>query len=290
MTITLFHTGWNYSQDGPGNRMILHFQGCNFDCPWCSNPEGRSLEGSLFVRKEHLTESVCPHGAVKGKTLNRDICRRCRKKECLNENRNQGIGFSSFQMSVEELVQKAAQSKPLFYDGGGVTVTGGEATLQFPALMELLKKLKAEGIHTALETNGSHPKLPELFPFLDLLILDIKHWNRENAGKVIGKMPLNVFENLKKANLSDVSLLARITLIPGFNSTRDDMERFISLFNSLPEKQELQLELLLYHHYGREKWEAIGEEYRGPGDLLPEEKKSEYEALFRQKGITIINT
>lgn len=38
--IYIFQKGFNYSQDGPGNRLVYHLCGCNMFCPWCSNPEG----------------------------------------------------------------------------------------------------------------------------------------------------------------------------------------------------------------------------------------------------------
>ncbi len=38
--IRIFQKGFNYSQDGPGNRLVYHLAGCNLKCPWCSNPEG----------------------------------------------------------------------------------------------------------------------------------------------------------------------------------------------------------------------------------------------------------
>lgn len=38
--IYTFQKGFNYSQDGPGNRLVYHLCGCNLKCPWCSNPEG----------------------------------------------------------------------------------------------------------------------------------------------------------------------------------------------------------------------------------------------------------
>ena len=66
-------------------------------------------------------------------------------------------------------LKRSLSCKPMFFDGGGVTFSGGEATMQFGALKELLKRLKEAGIHTAIETNGTHARLEELFPYGDRL-------------------------------------------------------------------------------------------------------------------------
>lgn len=44
--IYIFQKGFNYSQDGPGNRLVYHLSGCNLRCPWCSNPEGLSINAA----------------------------------------------------------------------------------------------------------------------------------------------------------------------------------------------------------------------------------------------------
>ena len=54
MDIRIFQKGFNYAQDGTGNRLVLHLQGCNMHCPWCSNPEGMPLNGVLLTEKEWL--------------------------------------------------------------------------------------------------------------------------------------------------------------------------------------------------------------------------------------------
>ncbi|MDD4000425.1 MAG: radical SAM protein [Bacilli bacterium] len=41
--LIIFQKGFNYSQDGPGNRLVYHLVGCNMKCPWCSNPEGMDI-------------------------------------------------------------------------------------------------------------------------------------------------------------------------------------------------------------------------------------------------------
>jgi pyruvate formate lyase activating enzyme len=290
MEIKIFQTGWNYSQDGPGNRLLYHFQGCNFTCPWCSNPEGCPPEGVLFIRSELLRPEVCPRGAVSREGLDRRICETCSGRECLTVHRNQGIRFSCKSYSTEELIRQAVESKPLFFDGGGVTVTGGEATLQFRALKELLRGLKAEGIHTALETNGSHAGLCDLLPDLDLLILDLKHWDFEKARSVIGNRAAHVWDNLKKACESGTKVLARITVIPGFNDSEEDMVEFACRLHSYAGLENFRFELLYYHQYGREKWEAIGKDYNGPEDGISEESKSIIGGIFEGRGIPVASS
>ena len=290
MALRIFQTGWNYSQDGPGNRLLIHFQGCNFDCPWCSNPEGRSAQGELFVQRESLLPEVCPHGAVSASGLDRNLCRACRDRACLGINRNLGIRFSSRSCEVEELVRMAEESRSLFFDGGGVTLTGGEATLQFEDLKKILSRLKTSGIHTALETNGSHKDLKELFPLLDLLILDVKHWDFSKAEAVIHNRGNHVHDNLLAACEAGVNTLARITLIPGFNSSREDMEQFAALFASLPRKENFSLELLFYHEYGRSKWDAIGQCYRGPEGRISDQDKKNYREILESRGLKTVST
>ena len=65
MKLKVFQKGFNYSQDGRGNRLVWHLQGCNMHCPWCANPEGMPPEGVLMTDPEQLAVSCCPRGAVK---------------------------------------------------------------------------------------------------------------------------------------------------------------------------------------------------------------------------------
>ena len=41
----IFQKGFHFGQDGPGNRLVYHLQGCNMHCIWCSNPEGMEISG-----------------------------------------------------------------------------------------------------------------------------------------------------------------------------------------------------------------------------------------------------
>ena len=55
---------------------------------------------------------------------------------------------------IEELVQMALKMKPYFGKKGGVTVSGGEPLLQAKELIPFFKRLREEGIHTNIDTNG----------------------------------------------------------------------------------------------------------------------------------------
>lgn len=175
--MVIFQKGFNFSQDGPGNRLVYHLCGCNLRCPWCSNPEGFSFENG----KKH---------------------------------------------TVDEIVLEVLRSKAMMFDNGGVTFTGGEATIQFDELKEALIKLKENNINTCIETNGINDRLSELFPYLDLLIMDIKHYNPVIHKKVTGLANESTLKNAVSRINSNQPLLLRIPLIGGFNSSVSDAKKF----------------------------------------------------------------
>ena len=161
-------------------------------------------------------------------------------------------------MSVEDILKEATQAKPLYIAGGGVTFTGGEPTCQFEALREALAGLKAQGIHTCMESNASHPRLPELFPLIDLLILDCKHYDDALHEKWTGQGNGQVLDNIKKAARAKANLLVRIPLIGGVNASEGDAAAFAALFRALG---EFPAEVLRYHEFGKPKWAAQGLAY-----------------------------
>jgi len=211
-------------------------------------------------------------------------------KECLSINRNQAIRLSYREKTVDELVKTAVESRSMFFDGGGVTISGGEATVQFDGLKSLLEGLGKEGIHRALETNGSHKNLNQLFPLTDLLIFDIKHWNFNSVRRILKNEGTHVIENLRAACQSGIEILLRITVIPGFNSSRHDMEMFSDFIASLSRNEQFRLELLYYHTYGKSKWEAIGQKYCGPDSEITEIEKEQYKEIFESHGLNLIST
>lgn len=242
MELRIFQKGFNYSQDGPGNRLVYHLQGCNLRCPWCSNPEGLALEGGTAV-------------------------------------------------SVEELLEEAERSSLMFFENGGVTLTGGEVTLQLDAAKEFLTGLKARGISTCIETNGLNPRLPELFPVLDYLIMDVKHYDPAVHRRVTG-LPNDVaVQNIRAAFAAGQSTALRIPLIGGFNASEDDARGFAALFSALDISSHATLELLTYHEYGRSKYESLGLPYQmdSTARITPEALQA-FRTILTESGLALIHT
>lgn len=287
--INIFSKGWNFSQDGPGNRLLYHFQGCNMHCPWCSNPEGISVTGSMLVNTDKLLDSVCPYGAISHKVVNRTQCRTCIGRECVGKNRNEGIRFSAKAYSIEELSAEIDNASKLFHSGGGVTITGGEPTLQFDPLKQLLTKIKEKGIHTAIETNGTSERLPELLELLDILIIDMKHPDPVIHRQVVGVDNEKVIRNLETASGQGIDMWIRIPLIPGFNDGTETMIRFMDIIKKI-NREGITVELLPYHEYGKIKWEQIGKAYTMPDKKITTDELRTYKEIFISNNIQFIKT
>lgn len=228
--------GFNYSQDGPGNRLVYHLQGCNFRCKWCSNPE--SMRPDYSGAKEY---------------------------------------------SAELIFDEIMRSRMMFFDGGGVTFTGGEPTLQADELAELLRMLKAQGIHTAIETNGSSPRLSELSDYIDYLMMDIKQPQDDIHKKFVAHSNRQTLENLKILTQKREQLHLRIPLINGVNT---DPKPFIELFSSV-DMSNAVVEILPYHEYGKCKWT---EEYEITDGFVSDETLKSFVGALKSAGIKLITT
>lgn len=285
----LFQKGWNFLQDGPGNRLVYHMQGCNMRCPWCSNPEGLPEDGALMVNIKRLVDSVCPYGAVKNGVINRAKCVSCKTRECVTKNKTQGIMLSCFEMTPDEIAAEAVAARHLFHDVGGVTFSGGEPLLQFAELRKTLTLLKGHGIHTAVETNASDRRLPGLFGLIDCLIMDLKHYDNKRHCAAVGAGNATILENIKMAARLHPRVLVRITLIPGFNDSARDAAHFLQFLAPF-KGRNFAVEFLKYHEYGRVKWEQCGLEYKIKSAIVDNNAAEYFRKLFAESGITITST
>ena len=240
------------------------------------------MELFVFQKGFHYAQDGCGNRLIyhlRGCNMN---CPWCSNPEGMSFSKEGGV-------PVQEIANEAIRCKPMFFDGGGVTFTGGECTCQFEPLKEILLLLKENNIGTAIETNGTSSRLTELFPFIDELIMDCKHYNSQIHRRVTGSENGTIIENIKKAVHLHNNVLIRIPLIGGFNATEEDIIQFAELFSSI-EVGSARIELLLYHEYGKEKWKQCGKTYTVTDAFVPEEKRLKYEAILREHGFNVVRT
>ncbi len=235
MKINIFEKGFNYSQDGPGNRLVYHLSGCNMVCPWCSNPEGMTKSG-----KEYDTETI-----------------------------------------INEIVS----SLPMFFDGGGVTFTGGECTLQADAICEIIESLPE--VSFCIESNADTTDFLSVAEKCDTVIVDYKSPDKDKLLQVTGGKTEVIENNIKKIEKSK-HIHIRIPLIHSFNDDDTSLEGFVDFFKSL--SGNFDIEILPYHEYGKEKWQKLGKEYAVTDGYVNKETVKKFTDKFNEHSIKVIKT
>ncbi len=165
--------------------------------------------------------------------------------------------------SVEELLEIILRTKDYFGKKGGVTFSGGEPLLQAKALLPLFKKLKAEGIHIALDTNGrilNHFTKELLDNYTDLVMLDIKHMTEEGYEMITGMKNCNTtFQFAEHRERSGKPMWLRYVLIPELTDSPELLSTMGTYFKDY--KSIEKIEIQAYHKLGVHKWEALGWDY-----------------------------
>ncbi|WP_185967865.1 pyruvate formate-lyase-activating protein [Formosa sediminum] len=183
-------------------------------------------------------------------------CQYCHNPDTINTH-----GGTAY--DIETLVQRAVRMKSYFGVHGGVTVSGGEPLLQAKSLIPFFKRLKEEGIHTNLDTNGrllNHPTKELLDNYADLVMLDIKHMNEDGFQKLAGaKNKDTTFNFAKYRETSGKKMWLRYVLIPELTNTPELLHKLGNYFKDY--KTIEKIELQPYHKLGIHKWEALGWDY-----------------------------
>jgi pyruvate formate lyase activating enzyme len=199
------------------------------------------------------------------------------------------LQLSCVETDTKEIINEIKRCTPMFFDGGGVTFTGGEPTMQFDALKSLLLEVKSLTINTAIETNGSHPKLAELFPLIDFLMIDCKHYDSKIHKRTTGLGNEIIIKNIEAAAKNRAQLLIRIPLIGGFNSSKRDADNYAKLFKTIC-SENCQFELLKYHEFGKDKWAQCGKDYKMNNATISDDDFLAFSEVFKTNGLKLTHT
>jgi len=167
-------------------------------------------------------------------------------------------------MSVDEILEDYEKYKH-FYKNGGITVSGGEATLQIYFLIELFKAAKKKNIHTCLDTsagvfNLKNVKLyDELLKYTDLVLLDIKHIDNEVHKWLVGVPNVHIIEFARYLNDKKIPTVIRHVLLPEINSSFENLANLRKLLDDFV--NIVGIDVLPYHKKGIMKWKMMGLKY-----------------------------
>ena len=273
--------------DGPGIRTEVFLKGCPMHCKWCSNPEsidprqelGLYPTKCIGLDKCGLCVKACPLGDKtplsfsdnKIVSIDRNRCTRC--LACAKTCYLNAIKVWGTVMSVDEAIKQILADRDFYQkSGGGVTLSGGEVTVQWKFSLEILKESKKQHVHTCVET-GMHcsPEiLAKFYPYTDLMITDIKHMDPEIHRKYTGQDNTRILRNIEKTVNAGVPLIIRIPIIPGVNNDEDNIRKTAEFIANKLHNKVVQVQLLPYRKMGTEKYASLEQEYpMGDGYEMP---------------------
>lgn len=236
--------------DGPGVRTIVFLKGCALRCKWCCNPESQKFE----------IQKMMQNG--KEKIVGKDV-------------------------TVKEVLEIVKKDAPYYRrSGGGITLSGGEMLCQFDFAYALLRCSKEASINTAVETTGfaSFEKIEKLLPYIDTVLMDIKHVNSQKHKEFTTQPNDLILENAKKIAEKANKLIIRVPVIPTFNDTEYEIDSIAEFVTSLKNVNEINL--LPYHNFGKDKYVGLGREYpMGDTPSPTDEHMEKLKAVVEKRGL-----
>ena len=184
------------------------------------------------------------------------------------------------EITSEEVLKTYNKYKVYYGETGGVTFSGGEPLLQKDFVLETIKLLKENGIHTAIDTAGVADGYDEILDAVDLVILDIKAVEK-NEYKFITGRENNEFELfLEKCIQKNKKLWLRQVIVPGINDDETHVLKLKEFAQNIPNVE--RIELLPYHSMAESKYKELKIEYPLSGTKdMEKERCKELENLLK---------
>lgn len=280
--------------DGPGIRTLVFLKGCNMKCIWCQNPESQNQQIEIMFYKSSCVGfgdcvKACPQNAIDLNRENRidySLCDGC--GICV-----QACPTGSYKMvgksyTAEEVFVQIKKDIPYYGDTGGVTFSGGEATIQIKFLDEVIDLCVENKIHTNIETNGlfSYRRLESTLRKLDLIYFDLKIFDNKVHKQYTGVSNRLILANAHRLKLANFRVEYRIPLIPSITDTEDNLNRFADFLLDIG---ETKVWLLKYHNLYESKLDSLGRSNEKLGFSSYSDSQLNYaRELVEAKGLEVL--
>ncbi len=235
--------------DGPGNRLVIFLQGCNYDCITCHNPH-------TINHCDHCGDCVepCPTGALafndspnRKVIWNKALCTQCDKciDVCPSKSNPKITTYS-----VEKLLEFTKKHAPFL---SGVTISGGEATLQLPFIIEYFKAIKSEEslghLTRFIDSNGSLSEQGwnKVLPYLDGTMIDLKAWQNDTHLWLVGRENHRVLHSINLLAQYGKLHEVRLLYIPNKTDLLSEIDAVSEYLKTLPEHVTIRLNAFQHH-------------------------------------------
>ena len=277
--------------DGPGLRTTIFFKGCPLRCWWCHNPESQLNKMEIIHYQNKCIacktcEAICPKNAIQFKDkpiINKNSCDLCGL--CVDNCPTNALEMVGKYYTVQELLDEVAKERDFVEESGGVTISGGEPFMQYEFLVELLKALKENGYHTAVDTTGytKIDYLLEAAKYCDLFMYDIKHMDDEKHKLYTGVSNRIILNNLLELDKSGAKINIRIPIIPTINDDEKNIMKTIAFLKQL--KNITNIDLLPYHNMMIDKYSRLSKKFKLNHVNKPSnERMEEIREIFVKQG------
>lgn len=279
--------------DGDGIRTTVFFKGCPLRCKWCHNPESQQKEVQLMFYENKCIGcgkclEKCPARVLNGKIkTDRSKCALC--GNCIAVCPVGANRFAGEKQETDEILKTVLADKMFYGENGGMTVSGGEPSMQSEAVLELIEKAKEKGISTTVETCGFGKR--EFFEKANALgvtfYFDLKALDKEKHVELCGVNNDLILENLEFLFMKNADIVLRLPLIPGVNDSESDLE-LLKDFLSSRKGQYRRAEIMKYHNLGMAKANALGKEYEMSKENAADSDASRWLLLLDDKNNNVI--
>ena len=193
----------------------------------------------------------------------------------------------SLERTAEDVAADVLKYREFFAASrGGFTASGCEPLLQSAFLAELFKILKANNIHTAVDTCGCVDitrQVAEVVELTDLFLLDIKHLDPETHKDLTGRTNEKILAFLDYLTAKNKPIHIRIVLVNGYSAAPEYLERLAEFLKGFPTIG--RIDLLPYHTLGVPKWESLKIPYRLTDAAIPTPQQCEAaREIFGKRG------